>query len=63
MKIKLPKAFNKMSIQEQEEILVKNLSVVYALEKEIREALGKIRGGNKIQVAEIDRPDEALLKA
>jgi hypothetical protein len=63
MKIKLPAKFNKMSIQEQEEILVKNLSVVYALEKEIREALGKIRGGNKIQVAEIDRPDEALLKA
>jgi hypothetical protein len=63
MKIKLPKKFNSMSLREQEEILVKNLSVVYALEKEIREALGKIRGGNKIQVAEIDRPDEALLKA
>jgi hypothetical protein len=63
MKIKLPKAFNKMSLQEQEEILVKNLNVVYALEKEIKEALGKIRGGNRIQIAEIDRPDEALLKA
>jgi hypothetical protein len=63
MKIKLPAKFNKMTLQEQEDILVKNLNVVYALEKEIKEALGKIRGGNKIQVAEIDRPDEALLKA
>lgn len=62
MKIKLPKGFNKMNLQEQEDILVKNLSVIYALEKEVREALGKIRGGNKIQVSEIDRPDEALLK-
>ncbi len=61
MKIKLPSKFNKMTLQEQEEILVKNLNVVYSLEKEIREALGKIRGGNKIQIEE--RPDEALLKA
>lgn len=62
MKIKLPAKFNKMTLQEQEEILVKNLNVIYALEKEVREALGKIRGGNRIQVSEIDRPDEALLK-
>jgi hypothetical protein len=63
MKIKLPKKFNAMSLLEQEEILVKNLTIVYALEKEIKDALGKIRGGNKLQVSEIDRPDEALLKA
>lgn len=62
MKIKLPAKFNKMSIQEQEEILVKNLNIVYILEREIKGALGKIRGGNKIQISEIDRPDEALLK-
>jgi len=63
MKIKLPAKFNKMTLTEQEDILVKNLSVVYALEKEIREALAKVRGGNKYEVKEIDRPDEALLKA
>jgi hypothetical protein len=63
MKIKLPKKFNSMSLLEQEEILVKNLNVVYDLEKEIKQALAKVRGGNKFEVKEIDRPDEALLKA
>lgn len=63
MKIKLPSKFNKMSLQEQEDILVKNLDVIYALEKEVKQALAKIRGGNKYEVKEIDRPDEALLKA
>jgi len=52
-----------MSLLEQEEILVKNLNVVYDLEKEIKQALAKVRGGNKFEVKEIDRPDEALLKA
>lgn len=63
MKIKLPAKFNKMTLIEQEEILVKNLDVIYSLEKEIKQALAKVRGGNKYEVKEIDRPDEALLKA
>ena len=62
MKVKLPAKFNKMTLQEQEEILVKNLNVIYTIEKEIKDALGKIRGGHKYEVKEIDRPDEALLK-
>ena len=63
MKIKLPAKFNKMTLIEQEEILVKNLDVIYSLEKEIKQALAKVRGGNKYEVKEIDRPDEELLKA
>ncbi|CAB5218528.1 hypothetical protein UFOVP213_26 [uncultured Caudovirales phage] len=63
MKIKLPAKFNKMSIQEQEDILVKNLNIVYFLEKEIKQALAKVRGGTKFEVKEVERPDEALLKA
>jgi hypothetical protein len=63
MKIKLPKKFNSMSLLEQEEILVKNLNVVYDLEKEIKQALAKIRGGQKVNIIMDERPDEALLKA
>lgn len=63
MKIKLPAKFNKMSIQEQEDILVKNLNIIYSLEKEIKQALAKVRGGTKFEVKEVERPDEALLKA
>lgn len=61
-KLKLPRNFNKMSLQEQEEILVSHLNSIYILEKEIRAALGKIRGGNKF-VASEPRPDELELKA
>jgi hypothetical protein len=63
MKIKLPAKFNKMTLIEQEDILVKNLNEIYQIEKEIKQALAKVRGGNKYEVKEIDRPDEALLKA
>jgi len=52
-----------MSLLEQEEILVKNLNVVYDLEKEIKQALAKIRGGQKVNIVTDERPDEALLKA
>jgi len=63
MKVKLPAKFNKMTLIEQEDILVKNLNEIYQIEKEIKQALAKVRGGNKYEVKEIDRPDEALLKA
>lgn len=52
-----------MTLNEQEAILVNNLNVIYTLEKEIKQALAKVRGGNKYEIKEIDRPDEALLKA
>ena len=60
--IKLPKAFNKMTLSEQENYLVKKLTEYYKLEEEVKRMLSKIRGGNKIHVKEVDRPDEAVLK-
>ena len=61
-KLKLPRGFNKMTLAEQEEVLVNNLNAVYELEKKIKIALGSIRGGNRIITSD-PRPDEALLKA
>lgn len=60
--IKLPRNFNKMTISEQETFLVKKLTECYSLEQEIRNMLSKIRGGQRIKVNEIERPDEAMLK-
>lgn len=52
-----------MSIIEQEVWLVKKLAELYSEENDIKKALAKVRGGTKYEVKEIDRPDEALLKA
>lgn len=60
--LKLPKGFSKMTLFEQESILVSKLNEVYNLETEIKKALAKVRGGLKYTPKEIDRPDLALLK-
>jgi hypothetical protein len=61
--MKLPKNFYKMSLKEQEEILIKRMSSLYAEEDIIRKMLATIRGGYKIiEPREIDRPDELILK-
>lgn len=60
--LKLPKGFGKMTLFEQESILVSKLNEVYDLETEIKKALAKVRGGLKYTPKEIDRPDLALLK-
>jgi hypothetical protein len=61
--MKLPKNFYKMSLKEQEEILIKRMSDLYAEEDIIRKMLATIRGGYKIiEPREIDRPDELILK-
>ncbi|MEK0422334.1 MAG: hypothetical protein RLZ95_244 [Bacteroidota bacterium] len=60
--IKLPKAFNKMTLSEQENYLVKKLLEYYKMEEDVKRMLSKIRGGNKVIVKEVDRPDEAVLK-
>jgi hypothetical protein len=61
--MKLPKNFYKMSLKEQEEILIKRMSNLYAEEDIIRKMLATIRGGYKIiEPREIDRPDELILK-
>ena len=59
--MKYPKNWNKMSLAEQELWLVKKLTELHNLEASVKQALAKVRGGNKFEVKEIDRPDEALL--
>jgi hypothetical protein len=61
--MKMPKGFSKWSLTEQELWLVNRLQEYYAVESQIVKMLAKIRGGHKIEVKEIDRPDEALLKS
>jgi hypothetical protein len=60
--MRLPKNFGKMTLFEQEGILVAKLNEVYDLENEIKKALAKVRGGIKYTPKEIDRPDLAMLK-
>jgi hypothetical protein len=61
--MKMPKGFSKWTLSEQELWLVTRLQEYYTVESQIVKMLAKIRGGQKIQVKEIDRPDEALLKS
>jgi len=61
--MKMPKGFNKMTLLEQETCLVKEMQRFYLIEMEYRKLLAKIRGGQRIVMNEIDRPDELLLKA
>ena len=59
----MPKGFNKMTIQEQESWLVNEFTKVCELQSDISRMLAKIRGGTKMVVKEIERPDELLLKS
>jgi hypothetical protein len=61
--MKLPKNFYKISLQEQESILIKKLQDLHNEEVDVRKMLATIRGGYKIiEPKEIDRPDELILK-
>ena len=55
--MKYPKNWNKMSIIEQENWLVKKLAELYNQENEIKMMLGKVRGGQKINIVIDERPD------
>lgn len=59
----MPKNWNKWTLNEQELWLVGKLQEYYVIENQITKMLAKIRGGQKIEVRDIDRPDEALLKS
>jgi len=59
----LPKKFNKMSIEEQEIFIMGKLNDLYKEEKYLRKALASVRNKVKIEIREIDRPDEAILKS
>ena len=61
--MRMPKNWNKLNISEQESWLVKKLQEQYSIENEITKMLAKIRGGQRVIVKEVDRPDEALLKS
>lgn len=61
--MKMPKGFNKWSAQEQESWLVTRLQEYYAVESQISKMLASIRGGQRLHISEIERPDELLLKA
>ena len=60
--MKMPKGFGKWSAQEQEIWLVNKLQDYYAIQSQISRMLASIRGGQRLQISEIERPDEALLK-
>jgi hypothetical protein len=51
-----------MSLIEQENWLVKKLTELYNQEVEIKEMLGKVRGGQKINIVIDERPDLLEMK-
>ena len=61
--MKMPKNWNKLNLSEQESWLVKKYQEMINEVETVSKMLAKIRGGNRIVVKEIERPDEALLKA
>jgi hypothetical protein len=60
--MKYPKNWNKMSIIEQENWLVKKLAELYSQENEIKMMLGKVRGGQRINIVIDERPDLLEMK-
>jgi hypothetical protein len=60
--MRMPKGFNKWTLSQQEEFFTKKLQELYEIEQDIRHMLAKIRGGNRMEYKEIERPDEILLK-
>jgi hypothetical protein len=60
--MKMPKGFNKWTLSQQEEYFNNKLQELYSIETEYRRILAKIRGGQKIELIEMDRPDEIELK-
>lgn len=61
--MKMSKGFNKLSIAEQESWLVRKYQEMIKEVEEVTKLLAKVRGGKKLVVSEIDRPDEALMKS
>ena len=59
----MPKNWNKLNLTEQESWLVKKYQEMISDVDSVSRMLAKIRGGNRIVVKEIERPDEALLKS
>ena len=51
-----------MTAKDQESWLIKKLQELFEVENQLRRMLGTVRGGQRVSVPEIDRPDEAILK-
>jgi len=61
--MRMPKNWNKLSLSEQESWLVKKYQEMLTEVDSVTRMLAKIRGGQRIKVTEIERPDEAILKS
>jgi len=61
--MRMPKGFSKWSLNEQESWLVKKYQEMLTEVDAVTRMLAKIRGGQRIKVTEIERPDEAILKS
>ena len=61
--MRMPKNWNKLKLDEQESWLVKKYQEIMVDVESVSRMLAKIRGGSRIVVKEIERPDEALLKS
>jgi hypothetical protein len=60
--MRYPKNWNKMSLAEQEMWLVKKLTELYNMENNIKQALAKVRGGQKINIIMEERFDLLEMK-
>ena len=60
--MRYPKNWNKMSLVEQENWLVKKLTELYNAENEVKKMLGKVRGGQKINIIMEERLDLLEMK-
>ena len=60
--MRYPKNWNKMSLVEQENWLVKKLIELYNAENEVKKMLGKVRGGQKINIIMEERLDLLEMK-
>ena len=61
--MKMPKGFNKWSLLQQENYFNNKLQEIHNIEAEYRRILASIRGGQKVELIEMDRPDEILMKS
>ena len=60
--MRYPENWNKMSLVEQENWLVKKLTELYNAENEVKKMLGKVRGGQKINIIMEERLDLLEMK-
>jgi hypothetical protein len=62
LQVKKPKGFNKMTLEQQEDWLVKERQELNRLLTTNSRNLSTVRGGQKIEIKAEERPDEVVLK-